>query len=53
MSSGTDVTKRVAVTGLTVAAVYAAARVGLRARRAWRNMKIIQSVDTGSVWTTE
>jgi hypothetical protein len=24
----------------------------VRARRAWRNKKIIQSVDTGSVWTT-
>lgn len=53
MSSGITVTKNVAATTLTVAAVFAAARVALRARQAWRNMKIIQSVDTGSVWTTE
>ncbi|WP_173922472.1 hypothetical protein [Agromyces sp. Marseille-P2726] len=53
MSTVTGITKTMTVTGLAVAAVYGATRVALRARRAWRNMKIIQSVDTGSVWTTE
>ncbi len=41
------------MTGLAIAATYSAARVAVRARRAWRNKKIIQSVDTGSVWTTK
>jgi hypothetical protein len=41
------------MTGLAVAATYGAARVAARGRRAWRNKKIIQSVDTGSVWTTK
>ena len=57
MSAATGVThrpiRRSATTGLAVAAVYSAARVAVRARRAWRNKKIIQSVDTGSVWTTK
>jgi hypothetical protein len=56
MSSATGVTDRPihlsTRTGLAVAAVYGGARVALRARRAWRNKKIIESVDTGSVWTT-
>ncbi|MGO4689734.1 hypothetical protein [Glaciibacter sp. 2TAF33] len=53
MNSGIQFAKNVTATGLGVAAVYGAALVALRARRAWKNMKIIQSVDTGSVWTTE
>ncbi len=53
MSTAAGFTKTITVTGLAAAAIYGAARVTLRARRAWRNMKIIQSVDTGSVWTTE
>jgi hypothetical protein len=53
MSTVTGVTKKLTVTGLLIAAIYAAVRAALRGRRAWKNMKIIQSVDTGSVWTTE
>lgn len=45
--------KTITLTGLAAAALYASARVVLRGRRAWRNMKIIKSVDTGSVWTTD
>jgi hypothetical protein len=44
--------RRPAATGIALAAGYGAARVALRARRAWRNKTIIESVDTGSVWTT-
>ena len=45
--------RRSTMTGRAVTAAYGAARVAVRARRAWQNKKIIQSVDTGSVWTTK
>lgn len=50
MNSGIRLAGGLALAGV---AVYAAARIALRANRAWQNMKIIESVDTGSVWTTE
>ena len=53
MSSAIGFTKTVTLAGLTLAATYSITRVALRARRAWRNVKIIKSVDTGSVWTTD
>lgn len=53
MSSAVGFTKTVTLAGLAVAVAYTITRVALRARRAWRNMKIIKSVDTGSVWTTD
>lgn len=53
MSFAIRFTKILTVASVQVATVYAAARVAFRGRRAWQNMKVIQSVDTGSVWTTE
>jgi hypothetical protein len=53
MSSANELARTMTLTGILVAAVYGATRVVLRGRRAWRNVKIIKSVDTGSVWTTE
>lgn len=45
--------KTVATVSLISTALYGGVRGALRARTAWKNMKVIQSVDTGSVWTTE
>lgn len=53
MNSIISFTRTVTVTGLVLTGTYGAIWAVFRGRRAWRNMKIIQSVDTGSVWTTE
>jgi hypothetical protein len=53
MSNVAGITKALTLTGLAVATAAGPALVTLRLRRAWRNMKTIQSVDTGSVWTTK
>ncbi len=53
MSALVGFTKAVTLTTLAAAAVYGIARLALRAREALRNVKIIKSVDTGSVWTTD
>lgn len=51
--STTSSIRPLVTTALVVTALYAAVRGSLRGRRAWKNMKIIQAVDTGSVWTTK
>ena len=53
MESKISFVRNVTVFGVVVAVVYTGGRAALRGRRVWRNVKIIKSVDTGSVWTTE
>lgn len=53
MSSRNGLTKTVTATAAVIALAYGATRLAFRVRQAIQNMKIIQSVDTGSVWTTE